>query len=51
MKDEEVIFAQPKEHAEIPYVHEQGGIQVMKASAVGLILKLRICVHVKPVSL
>jgi hypothetical protein len=48
MKDEEVIFTQPKEHAGFPYVHELGGIQVMKVSAVGLILKLRICGHVKP---
>jgi hypothetical protein len=30
LKDEEDIFAQPKEHAGIPYVHELGGIQVMK---------------------
>jgi hypothetical protein len=50
MKDEEVIFAQP-EHAGIPFVHELGGIQVMKVSAVGLILKLRIWVHVKPLGL
>jgi hypothetical protein len=50
MKDE-VIFAQPKEHAGIPYVHELGGIQAMKVSAVGLILKLRFWVHVKPLRL
>jgi hypothetical protein len=46
MKDEEVIFAQPKVHAGIPYVHELGGIEVMKVSAVGLILKFRIWVRV-----
>jgi hypothetical protein len=50
MKDE-VIFAQPKEHAGNPYVHELRGIQIMKVSAVGLILKLRIWVHVNPLRL
>jgi hypothetical protein len=51
MKEEQVIFAQPKVHAGIPHVHELGGIQVMKVSSIGLILKLRIWVHVKPLRL
>jgi hypothetical protein len=51
MKDEEVIFAQLNEHAGIPYVHELGGIQIMKVSSVGLILKLRIWIHVRPLRL
>jgi hypothetical protein len=51
MKDVEVIFAQPKEYAGIPYVNERGGIQRMKVSAVGLILKFRIWVPFKPLRL